>query len=106
MDHWYNFRESYLIYLIIKEILIQDFNSIFFNILFNDKEIQQQLGISGYLTWYNTFQSASIMKSLSIDSSELNIYFANYLSTISVIRLEASTGNIIDGKSQYDLFIK
>ena len=41
-----------------------------------------------------------------MDSSELNIYFANYLSPISVIRLEASTGNIIDGKSQYDLFIK
>ena len=65
-----------------------------------------KLGISGYPVRYFVFQNSPIMKSLTIDNAELNIYYANYLSTISVIRLEASTGNIIDGKSQYDLFIK
>ena len=49
---------------------------------------------SNYLTWQASFAFYPIVKSLSVDSTEQNVYLARYTIPLAVIRLSASDGLI------------
>ena len=49
--------------------------------------------------WMAAFIVKSLSKSLAVDQSEQNVYFAVYSSPAEVIRVSASSGAYVDGQS-------
>ena len=51
------------------------------------------------LQWMAAVSFWPILKSLSVDSNEKHVYFANYTTPLNVWRLDASTGSLMDAQS-------
>ena len=66
-----------------------------------DLTVIRRIDTSYVLTWMTALSFVPIGKSLSLDSNELNVYVASYLSSpIYVVRLSTSTGSIISTQNQ------
>ena len=54
----------------------------------------------GSLAWMAALSFSPIIKSLTVDSSEQYVYVASYTNPIDVIKLDSSTGSIVDQRRQ------
>ena len=54
----------------------------------------------GSLAWMAVLSLIPIVKSLSVDTLEQNVYAARLSNPLDVVRLGASTGSIVDAQTQ------
>ena len=54
----------------------------------------------GSYAWITAFQLSLILKSLSIDLNEQNIYFGQFIDPLWVVRLKAKDGTFVSSQTQ------
>ena len=65
----------------------------------NFKSVIRKVNFKGSLEWMTALSVNPIVKSLSIDSNEQNVYIGSTFTTaLNVIRMDSSTGGIVDAQ--------
>ena len=75
-------------------------NTIYFMIILDTfpRTAIRKLNISGDIMWMTVVSIKAIQKSLAIDANEQNVYFASKINPMDILKLQTSTGAIIESK--------